>query len=124
MHKMGPGCDSVSGRQRGRRVSPHIRKGKRPRHRRRQGVASWLVRSRFATQGYRRGATGGPAARGSDGGGGRVDRSVEDTNPAFRDRFGARAELDEASDEVTLLADLLNGLNRFRYLRTPETLAE
>jgi hypothetical protein len=50
------------------------------------------------------------------------DRSVEDTNSAFRDHLGARAELDEVSDEVMQLVDLLDGLNRYRYLRDPEML--
>jgi hypothetical protein len=51
------------------------------------------------------------------------DASVANTNAGLRDHLGARAELDEVSDEVMKLVELLDGLNRYRFLQDPEMLA-
>jgi hypothetical protein len=52
------------------------------------------------------------------------DASVEESNEGRRGHVGARAELDAVSDEVMQLVEVLDGLNRYRYLGNPELLAE
>jgi hypothetical protein len=52
------------------------------------------------------------------------EASVEESNEGRRGHVGARAELDAVSDEVMQLVEVLDGLNRYRYLGNPELLAE
>lgn len=51
------------------------------------------------------------------------DASVAETNQGRRDHVGARAEMDAVSDEVMRLVELLDGLNRYRFVGQAELLA-
>jgi hypothetical protein len=51
------------------------------------------------------------------------DASVVQTNDGKRGHIGARAELGAVSDEVMQLVEMLDGLNRYRFMRDPEMLA-
>jgi hypothetical protein len=51
------------------------------------------------------------------------DASVAESNQGRRDHVGARADLKAVSDEVMRLAELLDGLNRYRFAGKAELLA-
>jgi hypothetical protein len=51
------------------------------------------------------------------------DASILDRNEGLRGHVGARAELRAVSNEIMLLVDMLDGLNRYRFAGNAELLA-